>query len=401
MLQPMALTLLSVEERLLLIEASTPLQSLSRLQKLVLAVSMQVWIFPKGTEISRCEEDASGIFLLIQGSARSYPGAPALYSKLPNASFDLELMQYFGALPDTCLNMSSTYVFTVKAMTHVICALWTAKEFSLQMTSEITQMIVSQVSQLTVLQTSECLIAAVQSAAVDCLRRAAKENPEYTKLNSFVQRQVAAGIKSYPDRPRRIETFDWGADDRDEHHSKTDVLVAELIRKKIGPVEAAFSEYLKSSGQAKLVQLMNQIDTTGNGKVEYSEFRTWVHNHHPEICRQVKLLLPCLDQPMHHFSSLIRALFFSDSLKDHAIALAFKRTIDNSRAKKSYISSSDIKNLLATTLVFSKALLVFDLNDGSRDHSISLADFKRTLVLMDVNLTDVAAAQVFLCKVRL
>jgi hypothetical protein len=147
-LQPMALTLLSVEERLLLIEASTPLQGLSRLQKLVLAVSMQVWIFPQGTEISRCEEEANGIFLLIQGSARSYPGAPALYSKLPNASFDLELMQYFGALPDTCLNMSNTYVFTVKAMTPAICAVWSAKEFSLQMTSEMTQKIVSQVPQI-------------------------------------------------------------------------------------------------------------------------------------------------------------------------------------------------------------------------------------------------------------
>jgi hypothetical protein len=55
-----------------------------------------VWLFPKGTEISRCEEDAIGIFLLIQGCARSYPGAPALYSKLPNASFDLETMQVFG-----------------------------------------------------------------------------------------------------------------------------------------------------------------------------------------------------------------------------------------------------------------------------------------------------------------
>jgi hypothetical protein len=41
-LQPVALTLLSVEERLLLIDASSPLQDLSRLQKLVLAVSMQV-----------------------------------------------------------------------------------------------------------------------------------------------------------------------------------------------------------------------------------------------------------------------------------------------------------------------------------------------------------------------
>jgi hypothetical protein len=88
-----ALTLLSVEERLLLIEASSPLQGLSRLQKLVLAVAMQVWIFPKGTEMSRCEEEATGMFLLIQGKARSYPGAPALYSKLPNAWFDLEVMQ--------------------------------------------------------------------------------------------------------------------------------------------------------------------------------------------------------------------------------------------------------------------------------------------------------------------
>ena len=147
-LQPVALTLLSAEERLLLIDASMPLQSLSRLQKLVLAVSMQVWIFPKGTEISRCEESADGIFLLIQGNARSYPGAPALYSKLPNAWFDLELMQYFGCLPDTLLNMGSSYVFTVKAMTHVICAVWSAKEFSLQLTSERTQMIVAQVAEV-------------------------------------------------------------------------------------------------------------------------------------------------------------------------------------------------------------------------------------------------------------
>lgn len=128
-----------------MIDASSPLQDLSRLQKLVLAVSMQVWVFPKGTEISRCEENAAGVFLLIQGSARSYPGAPALYSKLPNASFDLEVMQYFGALPDTLLNMGSTYVFTVKAMTHVICAVWSTKEFSLQMTSERTETIVAQV----------------------------------------------------------------------------------------------------------------------------------------------------------------------------------------------------------------------------------------------------------------
>ena len=61
-----------------------------------LALSPQVWLFPKGTEISRCEEDAIGIFLLIQGCARSYPGAPALYSKLPNASFDLETMQVWS-----------------------------------------------------------------------------------------------------------------------------------------------------------------------------------------------------------------------------------------------------------------------------------------------------------------
>jgi hypothetical protein len=54
-------------------------------------------------------------------------------------------MQYFGALPDTLLNMGSTYVFTVKAMTHVICAVWSTKEFSLQMTSERTETIVAQV----------------------------------------------------------------------------------------------------------------------------------------------------------------------------------------------------------------------------------------------------------------
>ena len=290
--QPMALTLLSVEERLLLIDASTPLQGLSRLQKLVLAVSMQVWVFPKGTEISRCEEDACGIFLLIQGSARSYPGAPALYSKLPNASFDLELMQYFGALPDTRLNMSSTYVFTVKALTHTICAVWSAKEFSLQLTSDMTQMIVAQVLDSIVSCAHERLrsYTATQSAAVECLRRTAKENPEYTKLNSYIQRQISAGIKSYPERPRRAETFNWSADDNaDEDHAKTDILVADLIQKKIGPVEKAFSEYLKASGQAKLMQLMNQIDTTGNGKVEYSEFRTWIHNHHPGICRQVEM----------------------------------------------------------------------------------------------------------------
>lgn len=125
---------------------------------------------------------------------------------------------------------------------------------------------------------------------MECLRRTAKENPEYTKLNTYIQRQISAGIKSYPERPRRAEKFNWNADDQaNEDHAKTDILVADLIRKKIGPVEKAFSEYLKASGLTKLMQLMNQIDTTGNGKVEYSEFRTWIHNHHPAICRYDEL----------------------------------------------------------------------------------------------------------------
>ena len=125
-----------------------------------------------------------------------------------------------------------------------------------------------------------------QSAAVDCLRRTAKENPEYTKLNSFVQRQVAAGIKSYPDRPRRTETFDWGADDGSaKDNSKTDIVVADLIKKKIGPAAKEFAEYFKGGSQVKLMELMNQIDTTGNCKIEYAEFRTWVHHHHPSLCR--------------------------------------------------------------------------------------------------------------------
>ena len=202
-------------------------------------------------------------------------------------------MQYFGALPDTRLNMSSTYVFTVKALTHTICAVWSAKEFSLQMTSDMTQMIVAQVFD-SIVSCARMIgprsYIATQSAAVECLRRTARENPEYTKLNSYIQRQISAGIKSYPERPRRAETFSWSADDpADEDHAKTDILVADLIKKKIGPVEKEFSEYLKSSGQTKLIQLMNQIDTTGNGKVEYSEFRTWIHNHHPGICRQVEM----------------------------------------------------------------------------------------------------------------
>ena len=96
----------------------------------------------------------------------------------------------------------------------------------------------------------------------------------------------------------------------------------------------------------------------------------------------------------HHSFPFHSLLFHSESLKDNAIALAFKRTLDDSRTKKGYIGQGDIKNLLATTLVFSKSLLVFDLNDGSRDHSISLADFKRSLVHMDIRLPDIAANQV-------
>ena len=105
-------------------------------------------------------------------------------------------------------------------------------------------------------------------------------------MASYMQRQIAAGIKVYPDRPRRIETFDWGNEEEDQRDdSKTAILIADLLGKKIGPVEKAFSEYLKSSSQAKLIQLMNEIDVTGNGKVEYSEFRNWVHNCYPSLCR--------------------------------------------------------------------------------------------------------------------
>jgi hypothetical protein len=130
------------------------------------------------------------------------------------------------------------------------------------------------------------LLTAAQSAAVECLRRTAKENPEYTKLQSFVHRQFAAGMKSYPERPRRTELFDWGEDDTGTGTtSKTDIVVAELIKKKIDPVAKEFTEYIKSSNQMKLMKLMNEIDTTGNGKVEYSEYRTWVHDHHPSLCK--------------------------------------------------------------------------------------------------------------------
>ncbi len=105
-------------------------------------------------------------------------------------------------------------------------------------------------------------------------------------MASYMQRQIAAGIKVYPDRPRRIETFDWGNEEEDQRDdSKTAILIADLLSKKIGPVEKSFSQYLKSSSQAKLIQLMNEIDVTGNGKVEYSEFRNWVHNCYPSLCR--------------------------------------------------------------------------------------------------------------------
>jgi hypothetical protein len=104
-------------------------------------------------------------------------------------------------------------------------------------------------------------------------------------FNRYVQRQIAAGMQSYPDRPRRTETFDWGAEDAAEGSSKTDTVVAELIRKKIGPAAKEFAEYFKGGSQTKLIKLMSQIDTTGNCKVEYAEFRTWVHCHHPSLCR--------------------------------------------------------------------------------------------------------------------
>ncbi len=90
--------------------------------------------------------------------------------------------------------------------------------------------------------------------------------------------------------------------------------------------------------------------------------------------------------------------FLSESLKDHALALAFKRTLVDSRAGKAYISHSNIKHLLSNTLIFSKAFLVFDVNDSSADHSISLADFKRSLVHMDIHLSDLAATQVRVCR---
>jgi hypothetical protein len=40
-------------------------------------------------------------------------------------------------------------------------------------------------------------------------------------------------------------------------------------------------------------------------------------------------------------------------------------------------------------------LLVFDVNDGSKDHAISLADFKRSLVHMDIHMPVLTANQVY------
>jgi hypothetical protein len=90
---------------------------------------------------------------------------------------------------------------------------------------------------------------------------------------------------------------------------------------------------------------------------------------------------------------LILSVFLSESLKDHALAMAFKRTLDDSRTSNGYIGTSDIKHLLSNTLIFSKAFLVFDVNDSSSDHSISLVDFKRSLVHMDLHLSDLTATQ--------
>jgi hypothetical protein len=90
----------------------------------------------------------------------------------------------------------------------------------------------------------------------------------------------------YSERPRRAEAFDWGADDNsDEKNSKVDVVIADLLRRKVGPAENDFSDYLKPSGSVKLTQLINQIDVTGNAKVEYSEYRSWIHCHYPSLCR--------------------------------------------------------------------------------------------------------------------
>jgi hypothetical protein len=56
------------------------------------------------------------------------------------------MSRFFGALPDTMMNMGNSYIFTVKSTSHVICAVWAAKEFSLQLSPDMARMIVDQVS---------------------------------------------------------------------------------------------------------------------------------------------------------------------------------------------------------------------------------------------------------------
>ena len=98
------------------------------------------------------------------------------------------LSRFFGALPDTMMNMSDSYIFTVKSTSHVICAVWSAKEFNLQLTPDMARMIVDQVNLrgacVCVCEVSN-FTRGVQSAAVECLRRTARDNPSFTKLTSY------------------------------------------------------------------------------------------------------------------------------------------------------------------------------------------------------------------------
>jgi hypothetical protein len=132
------------------------------------------------------------------------------------------------------------------------------------------------------------------------------------------------------------------------------------------------------------MQKLSTRNTARGFTVTTPHFAGEVH----QFNRKKALSLFSLKINIHRFSCA------SESLGDHALALAFKRTIDQSRSKKSYVGPNDLKYLLTTTLIFSKALLVFDVNDGSRDHSITLQDFKRSLVHMDVCMPDIAANQV-------
>jgi len=95
--------------------------------------------------------------------------------------------RFFGALPDTMMNMSDSYIFTVKSTSHVICAVWSAKEFNLQLTPDMARMIVDQVGRS--MHACVCEVSyftrGVQSAAVECLRRTARDNPSFTKLTSY------------------------------------------------------------------------------------------------------------------------------------------------------------------------------------------------------------------------